>query len=266
MATEDEQSDYAKRRDSAEIAISSDRNVLQQDVNGVPVSSESLQKRDFSNYNGGFAGTSPYALDLSVHTGHPSREGLPAVYHIGDEEDVRKTPVAEGQYPLAFITADIDRNVRLADGTIYNAAHGDTSALDAATQNLGQGQSVQDAGMEAVEASATAAAQETRDRMRAGRDGITSPPSAWAQDVNNLFAGLTSAARRAAERLSQPQQAQAVQPVQNPVQNQQDPFSMVPPPSSVQPIKKAGMMVLGAQDFGSPEQAKADEFIGGYFD
>lgn len=92
----------------------------------------------------------------------------------------------------------------------------DTSALDAATQNLAPGQSVQDAGMGAVEASVNAAAQETRDRMRAGRDGIESPPSQWAQDVNNLFTGLTSAARRAAERLSQPQAQPAVQQPQEP--------------------------------------------------
>ena len=108
-----------------------------------------------------------------------------------------------------------------AAGGIGGGGQTDLSALNAATQNLAPGQSVQDAGMGAVEASVTAAAQETRDRMRAGRDGIESPPSQWAQDVNNLFTGLTSAARRAAERIYQPQTQQVqkepqVQPEKQP--------------------------------------------------
>lgn len=80
------------------------------------------------------------------------------------------------------------------------------SAIDAATA---PGQSVTDAANAAAtesELRGVAQAVTAADRYRANQNGISSPPSAWAQDVNDLYAGLTRAAQRSAERLAQGQQ------------------------------------------------------------
>lgn len=92
------------------------------------------------------------------------------------------------------------------------------SAIDAA---VAPGQSVVDAAKNAeTEAQLRGVAQAVTaaDRFRATQNGMESPPSQWAQDVNNLFTGLTSAARRAAERIYQPQTQQVQQPAQEPQQ------------------------------------------------
>jgi hypothetical protein len=80
------------------------------------------------------------------------------------------------------------------------------SAIDAATA---PGQSVVDAARNAETESqlrGVAQAVTAADRYRATQSGMESPPSAWAQDVNDLYAGLTRAAQRSAERLAQGQQ------------------------------------------------------------
>lgn len=80
------------------------------------------------------------------------------------------------------------------------------SAIDAATA---PGQGVTDAANAAAtesELRGVAQAVTAADRYRASQNGMTSPPSAWAQDVNDLYAGLTRAAQRSAERLAQGQQ------------------------------------------------------------
>lgn len=80
------------------------------------------------------------------------------------------------------------------------------SAIDAATA---PGQSVTDAANAAAtesELRGVAQAVTAADRYKANQNGMTSPPSAWAQDVNDLYAGLTRAAQRSAERLAQGQQ------------------------------------------------------------
>ena len=85
------------------------------------------------------------------------------------------------------------------------------SAIDAA---VAPGQSVVDAARNAETESqlrGVAQAVTAADRYKATQSGMESPPSAWAQDVNDLYAGLTRAAQRSAERLAQPQQGQEAQ-------------------------------------------------------
>ncbi len=90
------------------------------------------------------------------------------------------------------------------------------SAIDAA---VAPGQSVVDAARNAEtesELRGVAQAVTAADRYKATQSGMESPPSAWAQDVNDLYAGLTRAAQRSAERLAQPQQETAAVPNNEP--------------------------------------------------
>lgn len=146
------------------------------------------------------------------------------------------------------------------------------SAIDAATA---PGQSVTDAANAAAtesELRGVAQAVTAADRYRASQNGMTSPPSAWAQDVNDLYAGLTRAAQRSAERLAQGQQqgaaAQQQQAPMQPASTPDDPFAISSPKqaSAAQPVQKSGKMVFGAQqNFASAAQDRANEFVGGYF-
>lgn len=147
------------------------------------------------------------------------------------------------------------------------------SAIDAATA---PGQSVVDAARNAETESqlrGVAQAVTAADRYRATQSGMESPPSAWAQDVNDLYAGLTRAAQRSAERLAQPQQGQETQQNQQqapmqPNNTPEDPFAISAPKqaSAAQPVQKSGKMVFGAQqNFASAAQDRANEFVGGYF-
>lgn len=113
-------------------------------------------------------------------------------------------PVGAGVVAPAGVAANSDPAMRAGAQMVG-------SAIDAATA---PGQSVTDAANAAAtesELRGVAQAVTAADRYRANQNGMTSPPSAWAQDVNNLFTGLTSAARRAAERIYQPQQQSAPQ-------------------------------------------------------
>lgn len=89
-------------------------------------------------------------------------------------------------------------------------------AFDAAESaaTTAPGQSVVDAARNAETESqlrGVAQAVTAADRYKATQSGMESPPSAWAQDVNDLYAGLTRAAQRSADRLAQPQQGQETQ-------------------------------------------------------
>lgn len=114
------------------------------------------------------------------------------------------------------------------------------SAIDAATA---PGQSVVDAARNAETESqlrGVAQAVTAADRYRATQSGMESPPSAWAQDVNDLYAGLTRAAQRSAERLAQPQQGQETQ---QKTAFKQDKVAETPQPLS---IGKDGRVKVGS--------------------
>lgn len=108
-------------------------------------------------------------------------------------------PVGAGVAAPAGVAANSDPAMRAGAQMVG-------SAIDAATA---PGQSVTDAANAAAtesELRGVAQAVTAADRYRASQNGMTSPPSAWAQDVNDLYAGLTRAAQRSAERLAQGQQ------------------------------------------------------------
>lgn len=108
-------------------------------------------------------------------------------------------PVGAGVATPAGVAANSDPAMRAGAQMVG-------SAIDAATA---PGQSVTDAANAAAtesELRGVAQAVTAADRYRANQNGMTSPPSAWAQDVNDLYAGLTRAAQRSAERLAQGQQ------------------------------------------------------------
>ena len=108
-------------------------------------------------------------------------------------------PVGAGVAAPAGVAANSDPAMRAGAQMVG-------SAIDAATA---PGQSVTDAANAAAtesELRGVAQAVTAADRYKANQNGMTSPPSAWAQDVNDLYAGLTRAAQRSAERLAQGQQ------------------------------------------------------------
>lgn len=108
-------------------------------------------------------------------------------------------PVGAGVAAPAGVAANSDPATRAGAQMVG-------SAIDAATA---PGQSVTDAANAAAteaELRGVAQAVTAADRYKANQNGMTSPPSAWAQDVNDLYAGLTRAAQRSAERLAQGQQ------------------------------------------------------------
>lgn len=133
-------------------------------------------------------------------------------------------PVGAGVAAPAGVSANSDPAMRAGAQMVG-------SAIDAATA---PGQSVTDAANAAAtesELRGVAQAVTAADRYKANQNGMTSPPSAWAQDVNDLYAGLTRAAQRSAERLAQPQQE-----------------TSAPAPNEPKPITvgKDGMAQIGA--------------------
>ena len=175
----------------------------------------------------------------------------------------------------APVPAPVGAGVDAFDAASKAGANMVGSAIDAATA---PGQSVVDAARNAETESqlrGVAQAVTAADRYKATQSGMESPPSAWAQDVNDLYAGLTRAAQRSAERLAQPQQGQTQEAQQNqqqapmqPNSTPEDPFAISAPKQSPasQPVQKSGRMVFGAQqNFASVAQDRANEFIGGYF-
>lgn len=117
-------------------------------------------------------------------------------------------PVGAGVAAPAGVAASSDPAMRAGAQMVG-------SAIDAATA---PGQSVTDAANAAAmesELRGVAQAVTAADRYKANQNGMTSPPSAWAQDVNDLYAGLTRAAQRSAERLAQGQQQGQAAPAQN---------------------------------------------------
>ena len=117
-------------------------------------------------------------------------------------------PVGAGVAAPAGVAANSDPAMRAGAQMVG-------SAIDAATA---PGQSVTDAANAAAtesELRGVAQAVTAADRYKANQNGMTSPPSAWAQDVNDLFARLTRAAQRSAERLALPQQETAAAPVES---------------------------------------------------
>lgn len=175
-------------------------------------------------------------------------------------------PVGAGVAAPAGVAANSDPAMRAGAQMVG-------SAIDAATA---PGQSVTDAANAAAtesELRGVAQAVTAADRYKANQNGMTSPPSAWAQDVNDLYAGLTRAAQRSAERLAQGQQRgsdgqQQQQAPMQPASTPDDPFAISSPKqaSAAQPIQKSGKMVFGAQqNFASAAQERANEFVGGYF-
>lgn len=175
-------------------------------------------------------------------------------------------PVGAGVAAPAGVAANSDPATRAGAQMVG-------SAIDAATA---PGQSVTDAANAAAtesELRGVAQAVTAADRYRASQNGMTSPPSAWAQDVNDLYAGLTRAAQRSAERLAQGQQqgqasAQQQQAPMQPDSTPDDPFAISSPKqaSAAQPVQKSGKIVFGAQqNFASAAQERANEFVGGYF-